>query len=268
MHSDYAAADGSTTKHRRSARRALQNWLLPMFTWLPRELLRVRLLRFLVCAVRYLWFVVVLRRLRTTAGTEGVARTTVAHNLRGMLDLHVERSLRLIWPLAAQAAGDRIDLRDQKVLSVGPRTEGEIINLVAHGWRLRNITGLDLITYSPRIHLGDMHAMPFADATFDVAIAGWVIGYSERKDIAAAEIARVVKPGGLVAVGIEWTRKTPQQIAAERTGYIVGSADLLLTADAILALFGDRIDRVYYRQDDRDISGHQDGDLLVVFRLR
>ncbi len=121
-----------------------------------------------------------------------------------MFDLHAERSLRLIWPLAALAAGDRIDLREQKVLSVGPRTEGEIFNLVAHGFRLRNIIGLDLITYSPRVHLGDMHAMPFPNASFDVALLGWVISYSDRKSAAAAEVARVVKPGGLVAIGVEW----------------------------------------------------------------
>lgn len=261
-------ADGSRTKHKRSARRALRNWLLPMFSWLPREMLRVRLLRFLVCAARYVWFVFVRRRLRATAGGDGVARSTVKHNLRGMLDLHAERSLRLIWPLAAMAAGDRIDLREQKVLSIGPRTEGEIFNLVAHGFRLKNITGLDLITYSPRIQLGDMHAMPFPDASFDVALLGWVISYSDRKSAAAAEVTRVVKPGGLVAIGVEWGRKTPEQVAAERTGYIVGSAQRLPTVDAILDLFGDRVDRIYFRQDDQDISANEVGDLLVVFRLR
>jgi SAM-dependent methyltransferase len=238
-----------------------------MFIWLPRELLRVRLLRFMLCAIRYVWFVFILRRLRTTVGTDGVAKTTVAHNLRGMTDLAVERSLRLIWPLAAQAAGDRTDLRNQKVLSIGPRTEGEIFNLVAHGFRLRNITGLDLITYSPRIQIGDMHAMTFPDASFDCAVLGWVISYSDRKNVAAAEVARVVKPGGLVAIGIEWGRKTPEQVAADKTGYIVGSAERLPSVDAILALFGNRVDRVYYRQDDQDISANEVGDLLVVFRL-
>jgi hypothetical protein len=38
--SDFHAAEGSTTKYRRSAHRALQNWLLPMFIWLLR--VRVR----------------------------------------------------------------------------------------------------------------------------------------------------------------------------------------------------------------------------------
>ncbi|MGF6230225.1 hypothetical protein QFZ27_004180 [Inquilinus ginsengisoli] len=44
----------------------------------------------------------------------------------------------------------------------------------------------------------------------------------------------------------------PEEVAAERIGYIVGSAKRLPTIDAILVLFGDR----------------EVGDLLVVPRLR
>ncbi len=150
MTSDLHAADGSTTKHRRSARRALHNWLLPMFTWLPRELLRVRLLRFVLCAIRYVWFVFILRRLRTTVGTDGVAKTTVAHNLRGMTGLGCRE---VVAPdLAAGRTGRRRP--DRSARSEGAvhwtANRGEIFNLVAHGFLLRNITGLDLITYSPR----------------------------------------------------------------------------------------------------------------------
>jgi SAM-dependent methyltransferase len=265
---DYEAADGSTTKHRRSVRRAATDWLWPILGDFPRELLRTKLCRFTISAGRFIWYAAILRRMRTLAGSDGVAKTTVRHNLRGMLDLHVERSIRLIYPIAMWAAARRISLADQKVLAVGPRTEGEIFNLVAHGFRRKNIVGLDLISYSPTVQLGDMHAMPFPDATFDIVLAGWVISYSDRKDVAAAEIARVTKPGGIIAIGVEWGRKSPEQVAAERTGYIVGSAVRLRSARAILDLFGDRVDRVYAQVDDQDIAPEEVGDLLVVFRRR
>jgi hypothetical protein len=48
----------------------------------------------------------------------------------------------------------------------------------------------------------------------------------------------------------------------------VRSAKRLPTVDDILELFGDRVDRVYFRQDDQDISANEIGDLLVVFRLK
>lgn len=268
MTTDMTTGDGSTTKHRRSLRRALINWLWPIVGDFPRELLRTKLVRFLVSGVRYVWFVLILRRLRTVSGSDGVARSTIKHNLRGMLDLHVERSLRLIYPIAMWAAARRLSLADQKVLTIGPRTEGEIFNLVAHGFRRRNITGLDLISYSPTIQLGDMHSMPFPDARFDIVLAGWVISYSDRKDAVAAEIARVAKPGAIVAIGIEWGRQSPEQVAAERTGYIVGSAKRLPTAQAILDLFGNRVDRVYAKVDDQDFAVEEAGDLLIIFRLR
>lgn len=268
MTSDAATEDGSTTKHRRSLRRALVNWLWPIVSDFPRELLRTKMVRFIVSAVRYVWFVLILRRLRTVSGTDGVAASTIKHNLRGMLDLHVERSLRLIYPISMWAAARRLSLADQKVLTIGPRTEGEIFNLVAHGFRRRNISAIDLISYSPTIRLGDMHEMPFPAGAFDVIIAGWVISYSDRKDVAAAEIARVAKPGAVIAIGIEWGRKSPEQVAAEKTGYIVGSATRLPTAQAILDLFGDRVDRIYAKVDDQDFAAEEAGDLLVVFRLR
>ncbi|MGF6230223.1 hypothetical protein QFZ27_004178 [Inquilinus ginsengisoli] len=267
MAAELLSADGSKTKHRRSLGRAMRNWIGPMFSQWPRAQLRVTLYRFGLAAVRYAWFVLILRRLKTVAG-EGVAASTVRHNLRGMLDLHVERSVRLIYPIVTTLLGDRQDPAEKKVLSIGPRTEGELFNLVAYGFRRRNIRALDLISYSPMVDLGDMHAMSYPDASFDIVLAGWVISYSDAKEQAAAEIARVAKPGAIVAIGVEWGRKTPEQVAAERAGYIVGSAKRLPTVDAILELFGDRVDRVYFRQDDQDISTNEVGDLLVVFRLK
>ncbi|MGO1080263.1 class I SAM-dependent methyltransferase [Inquilinus sp. CA228] len=267
MSTDMTAADGSTTKHRRSFRRAFQNWIWPIYGDFPRELLKTKLGRFTIASWRYAWYSLILRRLRTTSGA-GVAASTIRHNVRGMLDLHVERSSRLIDPVVAWALARRINVADLKILTIGPRTEGEIWNLISRGFRRRNIKALDLISYSPMVDLGDMHSMAYPHASFDVVLAGWVISYSDDKQRAADEIARVAKPGAIVAIGIEWGRKTPEQVAAEKTGYIVGSAQRLPSVRAILDLFGDRMDRVYFQVDDQDIAPEESGDLLVVFRLR
>lgn len=267
MSADLTAADGSRTKHRRSFRRAFLNWAWPIIGDFPRELLRTKLARFIIAGGRFAWYALLLRRLRTTAGS-GVAKSTLAHNIRGMVDLHVERSSRLIGPITSVAAANRVDVSGLRLLTIGPRTEGEILNLVSSGFRRRNITALDLISYSPWVQIGDMHAMPYGDASFDVVLAGWVISYSDDKQRAADEIARVAKPGAIIAIGVEWVRKTPEQIAAERTGYIVGSADRLPSANAILSLFGGRVDRIYAKIDDQDVAAADAGDLIVVFRLR
>ncbi|MEM9067754.1 MAG: metalloregulator ArsR/SmtB family transcription factor [Myxococcota bacterium] len=47
---------------------------------------------------------------------------------------------------------------------------------------------------------GDLHALPFDDASFDTLLLFHVLTYAERPSAALAEAARVLRPGGLVAV--------------------------------------------------------------------
>src|SRR4051794_18729912 len=88
-------------RRRRSRVGAAASHLWEMARETPRQALQVTLLRFVLAATRYVWFVLVLKRLKTAAASDGVAETTIEHNQRGMFDLAVERSLRLIRPLVA-----------------------------------------------------------------------------------------------------------------------------------------------------------------------
>jgi SAM-dependent methyltransferase len=50
-------------------------------------------------------------------------------------------------------------------------------------------------------HVGDVQALPFADASFDTAVAAWMLYHVPAIDQALAELARVLEAGGmLVAV--------------------------------------------------------------------
>jgi SAM-dependent methyltransferase len=44
--------------------------------------------------------------------------------------------------------------------------------------------------------VGDVQDLPFADASFDLVVAGWVLFHPSDLDRAVSEIARVVRPGG------------------------------------------------------------------------
>ena len=50
-----------------------------------------------------------------------------------------------------------------------------------------------------QFHVGDAQALPFADASFDVATMALVIAFIPDAAKATAELVRVVKPGGIVA---------------------------------------------------------------------
>jgi ubiquinone/menaquinone biosynthesis C-methylase UbiE len=50
-------------------------------------------------------------------------------------------------------------------------------------------------------HLGDVQELPFEDASFDCAVAAWMLYHVPDLDRGLAELARVLRPGGrLVAV--------------------------------------------------------------------
>lgn len=100
---------------------------------------------------------------------------TVNHNSAN-LDAMAEydRGAELIEAVRAISyVADRAE--ELKVLSIGPRTETEILGLVGYGFSPPNIDAIDLISYSPYVHVGDMHEKPFDDNTYDIVIAGWVL---------------------------------------------------------------------------------------------
>jgi len=231
------------------------------------QLLLVDAIRYLVAATRYLWLVVVRQKLRTwdleKGIANGVAENTIHHNLRGLRDLAVARSHFLARPLSVIESIDA----DATVLSIGPRSEGELLNLMAHGFKWANISGLDLISYSPRIELGDMHRMPHPDGSFDVVVAGWVIAYSEKPSIAAKEIVRVTRPGGVIAVGVEYSPLSESQVI-DLLGYRPGAEKRIASCDDILALFGDAVDHIYFIHDVRPSRLDHVGSMCVVFSIK
>ncbi len=96
------------------------------------------------------------------------------------------------------------------VLDIGSG-DGVIAELLAP--RSRHVTCLDL---SPRVieaaqvrlahvsnvdfRIGDMHDLPFADASFEAVLLMNALSYSDRPQLAIAEAARVLEPGGSLAL--------------------------------------------------------------------
>lgn len=97
--------------------------------------------------------------------------------------------------------------RPQRVLEVGGG-EGELAE------RIRNELGVEVVGIDQSeamvavqrskgidARIGDVQNLPFVDAEFDVALAAWMLYHVPGLDRALAELARVLRPGGvLVAV--------------------------------------------------------------------
>ncbi|NQU60255.1 MAG: class I SAM-dependent methyltransferase [Rhodospirillales bacterium] len=176
----------------------------------------------------------------------GVIEHTVEYNRDQLLEFAaLERPRLLINPLTSiHYINENID--ELKILCVGPRTESEIFMLLAAGFKPDNVHGLDLISYSDYVDVGDMHDMPYEDDSFDIVFLGWVIGYSKECQKIADETIRVTKPGGYVAVGVE--REPPMKVSEPLHGVTLDGTDFE-TTNEILALFDGHVHSVPFRHD-------------------
>lgn len=198
----------------------------------------------------------------------GVMPGTVEHNRReteqGLFG-STRRTRRLIFPLSSL---EPIYSRPQtlKVLSIGPRTEMEIFNLLAVGFVLPNITALDLISSSPLIDTGDMHRMPYDDRSFDVVISSWVLGYSSEPQLAIDEMVRVCADGGIVAVGLTYESALGTGVVAGESAASAINGSNYKSVAEVTSLIGDRLDKIYFQQEPE--PGQKSGPVMIIGRIK
>jgi len=210
------------------------------------ELLKIRLFRVLLVKLRATLLVKVFGKLRTVE-SENAFEVTVNHNLKGLYQCN-DRVNLLVKPLSAI---EKIT-PESKVLIIGPRNENDLYLLSSQGVKIENIIGLDLISYSSKIKIGDMHNMEFKDNTFDAVVFGWTLSYSSAPQDAIDEIIRVSKDGALVAVGVEYN-DMKEEDSVELLGYSIQEYEKvnkrINTTQQIIDLFGDKQSHVYFNHD-------------------
>jgi SAM-dependent methyltransferase len=119
------------------------------------------------------------------------------------------------------------------LLIVGPRFEEEIFYARGLGWRVDGVRALDLLSYSRLIDQGDMHALPYGDEKFDAVCCGWTLSYSREPQLAASEMSRVLKPGGVLALGVE----VAESAGPTRIRGILKGRDRIQTTQQIVDIF-------------------------------
>ncbi len=210
------------------------------------ELYKIRKIRTSIVKLRALFLVKIAKRLRTLDSKDAF-EVTVSHNLKGLYHCN-DRIKLLIDPLSCI---EKLD-KNSKILIIGPRNEHDLYLLASHGFPMKNILGLDLISYSSKIKLGDMHQIPFEENAFDAIIFGWTLSYSATPKKAIQEIIRVTKPGGLVAIGVEYTSMTKEDSEA-LIGYSIQEHELLEkrinSTQQIIDLFENQAGHIYFNHD-------------------
>jgi ArsR family transcriptional regulator len=189
-------------------------------------------------------------RARGTRGARGARGTggsaTWADSVAGNMDRHY--SPGRTWEATAWALLGLASVGDVLDVASG---DGVIAALLAP--RARSVTCIDRSAKvigaarerlracrNVRFEQADMHALPFADASFDAAVLMHALTFARDPDLVLAELARVLKPGGaLVAATLKrhafrsevesydhlWTGFDPKRLATllEKNGF---AADL------------------------------------------
>jgi len=211
-----------------------------------RSLYQFPLYRRVLVALRLLYYTRIRRRLRTAASPDAFD-ATLAHNLKGLRQCNTRIDL-LIKPLSV------IELVNERssILVIGPRNEHDLFTLVANGFDRTRIKGLDLISYSPSIDLGDMHSTPYADDSWDVIITGWTLSYSSTPQKFADEMLRIARNGALIAIAVEYSTLSEQD-ETDLAGYNIQEtaklAERINSVRQILDLFAPHVDHLYFDHD-------------------
>jgi SAM-dependent methyltransferase len=211
-----------------------------------RGMLGSEYVRSLLFQLRHFYFVRLRRRLRTLDSADSF-KMTLPHNLKRVSEW-LPRMELLIKPLSVIETVSR----SSRVLVIGPRNEYDLILLAANGFGFRSVRGLDLISYSPKIDLGDMHAMPYADSSWDVVLCGWTLSYSATPQKAAAEMLRVIRDGGVIGVGIEYSTMSEEDTIA-LVGYSIEDHERLPerinSVEQCLELFRPHVNDIFFNHD-------------------
>ena len=115
------------------------------------------------------------------------------------VDLRESRLPKLAGLLAAERPG--------RLLDVGCAAGEFAAQAIAQGWRVDGVEREPALAEAARargvsVHVGDFDtgSLPWETATFDAAVAGEVIEHLVDTDHLLAEMARLVRPGGVLIV--------------------------------------------------------------------
>lgn len=179
-----------------------------------------------------------------------------SYNIAEFLGL---RSNRLMLPIIQLP---HLNKDISKILCIGPRTEGEIYNIFTHGFKLKNIHAIDILSYSKKIKLCDAHNLFYKKNTFDITLCSYVLAYSNNKKKMIKEIIRCAKKNSIVAVAMSKHKKNFRINKNSRDKDIK-------TSNHLYDLFKPHIKKVYFQNFTSDFSSkHQIHNYFLIFCVK
>lgn len=104
------------------------------------------------------------------------------------------------------AACELENLKDKKVLLIGPRNVQEFYICWLYGFSKGNVRGIDLYKTSKNIDVMDMHNIKYPDESFDVVICINTLSYASDVKKCVREAMRILRKDGLYVVTHTFTK--------------------------------------------------------------
>ncbi len=182
-------------------------------------------------------------------------------NLRGAYrKFDGSKTVSITYPLKSI---DFINFETSKILSVGPRNEGELFLIRSLGFKWKNISSIDLISYSNLTELGDIHKSRYLDNFFDIIVCGWVLSYSNNYEKSLEELLRITKNKGLISIGFTYI---PREIDKNRE--YDDRTIILDTTEQILEKYKNNIEHVYFNFDAMKSNPNQKRHSILILRVK
>ena len=201
--------------------------LSKIFNSLITDLYKIDIIRTIIVIVRFVYLYHIRKKMSyfinpqkkidehiSITKKDGSKDTVITHNMHFIEDFfHLKKTFKrfngsktmeISYPLKSI---DFLNFEKDKVLSVGPRNEGELFQIRSLGFQWQNIYGIDLLSYSNLITLGDIHNSKYEDNFFNVILCGWVITYSDNYEKILEELLRIVKNRGIISIGFSYNPK-------------------------------------------------------------
>jgi SAM-dependent methyltransferase len=213
--------------------------------------LKIKTIRIIICKLRFFYFTKFRKAIKVLDSKDSI-NFTISHNLKGLYYFGLDRMDKLIKPLSVL---ENLNC-DSRILVIGPRNEEDIFNLMGNGFN--NIIGLDLISYSPYIQIGDMHNTNFMNDTFDAIICGWTLSYSDNPIKFANEMIRIIKNKGVLAIGIEYSTLNALENFQVHNGYTLENVNIkrINSVNEILSLFTNYLGDIFFIHDAPNKISH------------
>lgn len=132
------------------------------------------------------------------------------------------------------------NFKETKLLVVGSRNEAELMLLQAYGFK--NITAVDLFSYSPKIEVMDMNYLQYPDNFFDIYYSSYVIRYSPDIIKTISEAIRVTKNNGLLIFSFTYGNKSE---------VVPNGSELNGGGQELIGLIGKNLSHIYWNEDFR-----------------